>query len=204
MPNQEIEVKYYLHDIKRAELRLNSVNAKLLQPRTHEYNLRFDTPKHQLAEQHKVLRLRRDQDIRLTYKDPAISTYPVSVRHEIEFSVSDFDQARQLLEALGYTQITIYEKYRTTYLLGVSHITLDEMPFGNFLEIESVGAEEIKKITQEIGLNWEARCTDSYFVLFQRLKAKKHLQFEHLTFELFKGLVIHPNDFDLEAADISI
>lgn len=41
-----------------------------------------------------------------------------------------------LLQELGYVVSEVYEKYRTTYKLNVLQITLDEMPYGMFVEIE--------------------------------------------------------------------
>ena len=57
-------------------------------------------------------------------------------RTEIEFGVDDFAKAKQFLEHLGYQSILVYEKYRTTYELDHAHIMLDELPYGNFIEIE--------------------------------------------------------------------
>ena len=53
-----------------------------------------------------------------------------------KFEVSSFDNAKALLEALGYRVSVMYEKYRTTYDWGGCEVTLDEMPYGDFAEIE--------------------------------------------------------------------
>ncbi len=132
------------------------------QPRTHEVNLRFDTPDQALTRSLQVLRLRQDSKARLTYKGPGRDEGGVRLRQEIEFIVSDFDEARSLFEALGYEIAMMYEKYRTVYELGEVHVTLDEMPFGAFAELEGPDPTSIQAAAQRLGLNWQARVLDSY------------------------------------------
>ena len=66
------------------------LGATLVQPRTLEYNLRFDTRDGELSEAMSVLRLRRDSGNRLTFKGPSKTLGGVLARKEIEFDVSDF------------------------------------------------------------------------------------------------------------------
>jgi len=106
--DSEIEVKFYVTDLEALEKRLQSIDAVLIQPRTMELNLRFDTPEHELEDGFRVLRLRMDTAARMTYKGPSMGLQGVRVRQEIEFEVSDFDAARALLQALGYRVIMIY------------------------------------------------------------------------------------------------
>ena len=114
---QELEVKFYLDDLPSLEDRLKQLGARLVQKRVYESNLRFDTPDGDLTRSYQVLRLRQDTEARLTYKGPALNQGGVRARREIEFTVSDFKEARALLEALGYIISMIYEKYRATYEL---------------------------------------------------------------------------------------
>jgi len=64
----------------------------------------------------------------------------------------------------------MYEKYRTSYKLDGVLVTLDEMPFGNFSELEGPDAESIRRVAEKLGVNWEARIADSYTALFAHLK----------------------------------
>src|SRR5512133_3240001 len=102
MTENEIEVKFLIKDLSRLELRIVALGGKLVQPRVKETNLRFDTPGKDLSRDHRVLRLRQDKQVRLTYKGAAQLNHPVSVRREIEVEVSSFDDTLLLLEALGY------------------------------------------------------------------------------------------------------
>ncbi len=201
MKNQELEVKFYVHDLATIEQRLVSLDAVLVQPRTFEINLRFDTPEQELSRNFRVLRLRQDTAARMTFKGPAYGSEGVRVRQEIEFIVEDFEAARDLLEALGYQVSMGYEKYRTVYDLGEVHITLDEMPYGNFVEIEGPDPESILEVNLDLGLIWEARASESYVNIFERLKKELKLDFRDLSFENFTWLEISPDQMKLPFAD---
>ncbi len=184
--DQELEVKFYLTSLAGLEDRLKGLNARLVQPRVHEVNLRFDTPDLQLTRTLRVLRLRQDNQSIITYKGPGQEVDGVKQRQELEFTVSDFDMAKATFEALGYQVSVIYEKYRATYDLGAVHVTLDEMPYGYFAEIEGPNGMTIRETAQRLGLDWEARIMDSYLVLFDRVKASLGLAFRDLTFDNFQ------------------
>lgn len=201
-PNTELEVKFYIYDLGELEERIKALGAKLVQPRTLEYNLRFDNHKGELARSYQVLRLRRDTANRLTYKGPGVLLDGVRLRKEIEFEVSDFDNARALIEALGYRVSMIYEKYRAVYELDGVLITLDEMPYGNFAEIEGPDAASIQAVNQQLGLDWGARILDSYAMLFQIVCRKLGLTFRDLTFENFAATGVTTVNLGVRPADV--
>lgn len=200
---QEVEVKFYLHNLPAFEQRLRSIGAELIQPRVHEINLRYDTPDAALSRAHRVLRLRMEQRALLTYKGPAEPGQSVSVRQEIEIEVSNFTSASHLLEALGYQVIVMYEKQRTTYLLNNVRVTLDEMPYGTFIEIEGHDAASIQAVAESLQLDWDARVIDSYLQIFQHLREERKLPIHHLSFDDFKGITVSPSDLGVREADLS-
>jgi len=199
--DQEIEVKFYLQDLAAFRQRLLSAGAFLTQPRVKEINLRFDTPQKDLSQKAQVLRLRQDEAAHLTFKGPGALEGGVLSRQEIEFEVSDFAAARRFLEALGYRVFTTYEKIRENFTLAGVQVSLDEMPFGNFTELEGPNPEAIRKLAESLGLAWERRITMSYLELFARLKAQLALPFDDLTFEAFRDLTIRPEDLGVQPAD---
>ncbi|KAF0110351.1 MAG: Uncharacterized protein FD147_1736 [Chloroflexi bacterium] len=203
-PPLEVEVKFYLTDMNSYEKRVRSIGASLVQPRTHELNYRFDTPEMSLAREHRVLRLRQDTATILTYKGPAQSNDAVSIRPEIELEVSDFQAAKDLLEALGFHMSVKYEKWRTVYRMGDLEITLDEMPFGNFTEIEGGDPAAIQKTASMLALNWSARINSSYMLLFDHLKTGKNLQLNDLTFDELRSVVVTCEDLGVKPADIPV
>ena len=58
--NKELEAKFYLVNLKQLEETLVESGANLIQPRTYERNLRFDTPEGVLNQSAQVLRLRQE------------------------------------------------------------------------------------------------------------------------------------------------
>jgi adenylate cyclase class 2 len=188
--DKELEVKFYLPALVALRTRLEAAGAQLVQPRVHEINLRFDTPSGDLARGYRVLRLRQDAAARLTYKGPGELVDGVRSRQELEFTVSDFGTAHHFLEALGYEVSVMYEKYRATYTLEGVLVTLDEMPYGNFIEIEGPDGASIRRVAEVLGLDWERRILDSYIMLFDRLRERLGLAFRDLSFENFKALTV--------------
>ncbi|MBM3153649.1 MAG: class IV adenylate cyclase, partial [Chloroflexi bacterium] len=156
--------------------------ARLPRARLHETNLRFDTPGGDLGQARQALRLRRGDDIRLTFKGAARSRNGVPEREEIELAVGDFENGRALLEALGYRVQAVYEKYRTAYRLGKAEALLDETPIGNFIEIEAPSAAEVEAAARALGLDWETRITDGYLNIFETLRREKGWEFGDMTF----------------------
>ena len=226
--NRETEVKFYVGNLPDIETRLQPpppfghlpqirnkmfykflsfysriwgrLGGGLIQPRVLEIKLRFDNSDGDFQREGRVLRLRRDDAIRLTYKDGSQLLDGALSRREIEFAVSDFDSAKQFIEALGYKVFFVYEKFRATFELDDAHIMLDETPIGNFIEIEGA-MEALKPIAKKLGLNWDAAIPASYHALFERVCEARGLSFRDLSFENFKGMKVSPDDLGVKPAD---
>ena len=198
---QELEIKLFLLDMPAFQQKVESLGGKLIEPRLHEINLRFDTPDGGLTRASQVLRLRQDTAARMTYKGPGETIDGVHARREIEFTVSDYKSAHALLEALGYQVSLMYEKYRTTYDLDGLQVTLDEMPYGNFTEIEGQDGKQIHAAAENLGVKWDARIIDSYTALFEHLRDKIGLTFRDLSFENFKEIDVTHQALGVQPAD---
>jgi adenylate cyclase class 2 len=196
----ELEVKFYLSGRQKVEERLAS-KAALRAPRVHEVNHRLDTPDHALLYTGRLLRLRQDTRSRLTYKGPGSEQGGARLRQELEFTVSDFDTALHLFEALGFTVVLMYEKYRTTYQLGEVEVVLDETPLGDFLEIEGPDGKSIRQAANELGLDWEKRTLDSYTMLFEHARASLGFKFRDMSFENFKTLRVTSEEMGVSPGD---
>jgi adenylate cyclase, class 2 len=84
-----------------------------------------------------VLRLRRVGDSAvLTYKERLPTTSSIKRQREEETRVDDPEALSAILEALGFKPALVYEKRRQTWVLGKAEIVIDELPFGQFMEIE--------------------------------------------------------------------
>jgi len=201
MSDQELEVKYYVADLAAVAARLGELGATCTQARVLEINLRFDTPGGDLTRAMQVRRRRRETASRLTYKGPPLNKGGARLRQEIEFEVSDFAAARAFLEALGYRVGLVYEKYRAAYDLDGCEVSLDELPYGAFVEIEGPDPDAIRKASAGLGLDWQASIPLSYTALFERLRASLGLAFRDLAFEPFASLHITSAQLGVQAAD---
>ena len=173
----EVEVKFFLPQLQAFRERLLAAGAEQVKPRLFERNVRFDSPGAWLW-----WRLRRGGGV----SGPDAGETEAKVREELEVEVSDFETTAAILERLGFEAQQVYEKYRETFLLDGVEVVLDEMPFGDFVELEG-DEEAIRDAAGRLGLDWEQRILDNYLTLMARLKAEHHLDFDDVTFDNFAG-----------------
>lgn len=200
----ETEAKFLVGNIRNVEIRLQELGAARIEPRTFENNIRYDQPDKTLSNNSRLLRLRTDKKTTLTYKGSSENDNGILKRLEIEVSVDDPIQVDLILKALGYEQIFVYEKYRTTYEYLNTRIMLDELPMGDFIEIEAVdpvGAEAIHRVADQLKLQSGASIPMSYHALFEHLRHSAGFGFVDLTFNNFKQVAIHPEDLGIHRAD---
>ena len=200
--NQEIESKFYVRNLAAVETALKNLGATCIVPRGFEYNLRFDDPQNSLTRQGRVLRLRKYDDVRMTYKGAGERINKALSRMEIELVVNDFDQAQKFLEELGYRVAAVYEKYRAMYKLGDFLVTLDELPYGNFIEIEAESSEQISGLARQLGLNPEVAVPASYQGLFEFVRNARNLPVKNLAFWEFEKIHLTAEDLGVEPADL--
>ena len=198
---QETEAKFYVRDLSRIKSRLVEMDARLIQERILETNIRFDLPGAPMRAQGRVLRLRRDTSTKFTYKSASTNEQGVLSREEIEFGVEDFEKAKRFLEALGYQKLVYYEKYRTTYELDDTLIMLDELPYGNFVEIEGSTVDAIRAIADSLNLNWGTAIGTSYNALFDRARTALNLSLQDLSFAEFADIKAEAAHLGVVAAD---
>ncbi len=191
----ETEIKLYVPDLDAIAARITAGGGKLIAPRVFERNVRYDRPDLTMTETGIVLRLREDSRVRLTYKGPGMIDDGALTRTEIEVTVDSFERMDIILQQLGYIPYVTYEKYRTTYRLGEAEIVLDEMPYGNFVEIEAP-TNVIHELIGQLHLVAAPRLITSYLRLFDHIKAALGLDMRHLTFANFEGVTVPPELFE--------
>ena len=199
---QETEAKFYVRDLSRVKSRLDELDARLVQERTLETNIRFDLPGAPLRAEGRVLRLRRDTSTKFTYKSASTNEQGVLSREEIEFGVEDFDKAKRFLEALGYQKLVYYEKFRTTYEQNDTLVMLDELPYGNFVEIEGSTVDSIRAIADQLQLNWATAIATSYNALFDRTRSALGISVQDLSFAEFADITVEAAHLGVVAADV--
>lgn len=190
----EHEAKFILTDVEK-------IRSKILNLKGHpkgrffETNVRYENKNNDLKKNKILLRLRQDQQVRLTFKSPvAHSNSDVKTMNEIEVSVSDFDSMDQILQSVGFHRAQIYEKWRETIVMENAELCLDTMPFGEFLEIEGT-PDSVRDISAQLGLLWQSRVLDNYLTIFERLKKWESLPFNDVSFNNFKDVKIDLNRY---------
>ena len=184
MEHLEIEVKFFLADIDHIRNRIIELGAVSMGP-VFETNIRFDDVDNRLIQKKSLLRLRQDTKSTLTFKsEPPFKDDQFKILRELEVEVSDFTTMKNILESLGFREEQTYEKWRETLILNRTHLCLDTMPYGNFLEIEGQ-KEDIKKLASQIGLKWNKRILLNYLAIFDFIKQKSNLPFYDVTFSNF-------------------
>ncbi len=200
--NQEIEAKFFIFNLPALLEKLQRLDAVELRPRMLEVNLRFDTRDRKLSQRAQVLRLRLDDQAILTFKSPGEIVDGVISRTELEVVVSDFQTTRALLEALGFQVFMTYEKYRQNFKLNDLVASVDEMPYGNFIELEGNSPEHVRSTAALLGLGWEQRINLSYTALLGLYNQNTGNTFRDLSFETFSGLRVLPEQLGLVYADL--
>ena len=80
-------------------------------------------------------------------------------------------------------------------------ITLDELPYGKFVEIESESPEQISDLAKKLGLDPEKAIPASYQGLFEQVQYAKNLPAKNLTFWEFENIQLSAEDLGVEPAD---
>jgi len=122
-------------------------------------------------------------------------------RTELETTMGDLETVQRILKALGYVQILIYEKYRAIYEINGCHIMLDELPYGDFVEIESTDASTIRKMTLIMGLKFETAVGAGYSRIFENYNSRYGFPSTDLTFDALRGKKPSSEELDVRAAD---
>jgi len=191
----EIEVKFFLSDLKSTRDRILELGAHS-EGRAFESNICFEDQTNSLVEKKALLRLRKDKRTTLTYKsEPDVKEDNYKIFKELEVEVSDFAKMGRILESLGYHKEQKYEKWRDSYNIEGTGCYIDEIPFGNFLEIEG-NKKNIKDVAMNIGMRWEKRIVLNYFEMFEIVKSNLNLHFSDITFRNFQDINFDPKIYN--------
>jgi adenylate cyclase class 2 len=146
----EQEVKLAFANVEAARQAVSAAGGRLVVSRRLLDDRLFDTHDFTLRRAGQALRVRRDgSHAVLTWKGP---TRPgqVKTREEIETACTDADSITAVLGALGYVPCFRAQKYREEYAVGRATVTIDEAPFGVFIEIEA-DPDEIGDVAVRLG-----------------------------------------------------
>lgn len=170
----ECELKYLNPDLDAVREALRRRGGE---PRgmVFEENLVLDDAVRTLKKRGMLLRLRRTgAETLLTVKLPAARDAACKVCSEHETRLSDLNETLAAMEALGYAPVFIYEKLRETWRFMDCTVCLDQLPFGECVEIE--GEEKaLRACATALGLDGVVSSKETYHALNQAWRRARNL-----------------------------
>ncbi len=166
----EIELKFPLQSSARLRKQLKRLGF-VSEGEVFESNIVFDTPDGELKASGRLLRLRRDRKVKLTWKEPhqdRALAGRYKAKQESELELSDLETMRHIIHRMGYTLERVYEKYREHWVRPDGAVAeLDRLPhIGRFLELEAP-AEVIEEVAAALGLDTAEGLRENYMTLFR-------------------------------------
>lgn len=175
----ECELKYLGVDLEALSDCLKAVGSDG-SGRYFESNIVFDYNDRSLKKAGTLLRLRskRGKSV-LTVKRPPENEVPSALKvfEEIESEVEDFDTVKRALEAVGLQVTFAYEKVREKWAYMDCVICLDQLPFGNFVEIEGTEAT-VPACAEALGLTENDTTKLTYHALNIEHREQKGMDFD--------------------------
>jgi len=180
--NKEIEIKLKIDNLEELEHLINQAGAVLVHPEVLQRTIRFDTPEQDLEKKGVFLRVRTGEKSIMTVKKKIDKTETrYFERNEWETEISDSKMAEEMLKNLGFEKILIMEKYRKTYSLDGVWLSIDRLPFGNFIEIEGA-KDDIDRMVELLKLKTAVPITVTYWDLHDEYNREHHLTEENIVF----------------------
>ncbi len=165
--NTEIEATFIgtEHNILREKL--EKLGAVITKKECFIKRTIFDYEDLRLDKMAAWVRLRDEGDgITLTFKQRKSET--IDGMKEIEIVVSDFEQTKALLLAIGLVIKAEQETKREVWELNGTEVMLDTWPWLKpITEIEGESKEVVKELSDKLGFKWEEAVFDSTDGLYQ-------------------------------------
>ncbi len=180
MSNIEIEYKFKIDDKENIIDTLNRIAEKSYD-REYQSNIMYDNKDELMQKTNGRVRLRylgNDGKKVLTYKKPleSVNGAKREIEYEINFNDNE-EQIENILNAMEFHITTSYERYRTEWRLNNTHITLDEYPFANFIEIEGE-QKNIEEVAKILNLSFNNALDKPADTLFQEWRKEHNLPFK--------------------------
>lgn len=177
--NRETEIKLRIDSPENMVKKLRDAGAReveLLEQEDIIWDYAFGDKSFKDKKQSFRLRLQKGRNETrtiLTFKKSSkIDASGIKTRDEYNILVGDFNGMRDTLENIGFRQDLVVKKRRRVFKLNGLEVTLDELPFGNFVEIEGE-TKDIKKVIKKLGLENLKAETRPYFIIQREWQEKK-------------------------------
>lgn len=184
----EIEAKMRLVRIDETEERLRSLGGSF-HCEIAEDNTFFDTVGNVLKASDQGLRVRVEragepvvETVTITHKGPRAHG-KLKSRVETEARVRSLAEASDLLGALGYQRVLMFEKRRRRWLLDGCRVELDSLPLlGDFIEIEGPSESAVIAVREKLGMGGTPLIHASYISMLLTYLAEHAMQTDRITF----------------------
>jgi adenylate cyclase class 2 len=185
MQAMETEVKIRVLDREAFEHKLPPLGFARVTARTLERNTLYDTPDRRLRNSRQILRIRQyGSKWVVTHKSiPSGQTEegPHKNRVETETVIEDGPVLGKIFEAIGFSPVFVYEKWRTEWADQQGHCVLDETPLGLYAELEGP-SEWIDATAERLAIRETEFITLSYGRIFELWRDQVRSQAKNFTF----------------------
>ena len=167
----EVELKFKVTDFGKIRETLFEAGASLIHELSHERNMVLDTEDRAIGKAGKLLRIRQYGDeVLVTVKEP-LQPGPMKSRMENEIKIDKtFEETLGLFRRIGCPPVYEYEKTREIWSVNGSHVCLDTLYYGMFVEIESDSQEKVAATASLLGFDPAKGLRQSYSSLEKRHK----------------------------------
>jgi len=148
----EIEAKFLHINPEDIRSRLEKAGATCKQPMKDMRRVIFRSD--DMDSRHAYLRV-RDEGYRVAMTYKQFDEMSLTGAKEIEFTVSDYEAAVELLKTIGLEARSVQETRREIWHLGDAEVVIDEWPWiDQFIEIEAPSEDAVKDAAEKLGLSW--------------------------------------------------
>lgn len=163
----EKQVKFKINNFEQISKALLDIEAIFIGG-FMERTIRYDTL--DLYYSNKGIFIRTKQGIKnvLTVKEvPKKMNNKTLERTLVEVEVDDINNVDYILKKIGLTNKFVMEKYRLYYYYKKCFISIDELPFGVYLEIKG-SDKDIKKLCKKLEINENELIKVTYWDLYYK------------------------------------
>jgi len=166
----EIEAKFLNIDVDKFRMKLKEVGAVLKYSERLMKRKVFDFPDNRLRKEGAWVRVRDEGDGLITLSYKKLIDRTLQGTKEITLDVSNFETMCDFLQACGFDSKSYQETKREKWIIGSSEITIDTWPWiPTFVEIESETEEEIHRISNILGFEWDKALHGSVETAYQEV-----------------------------------
>jgi|SRR3989344_3845259 len=164
----EIEAKFLDIDPAEFRKRLELAGAKLIFPERLMKRKNFDFPDNRLEKVGGWVRVRDEGNGKITFSYKQLVNRTAQGMKEIETEVKSFDEACNILLAIGMRVKAYQETKREKWVIDDVEIVVDTWPWiPPFAELEAPTEEKLERVAKKLGLDWKRVYHGSVEVAYQ-------------------------------------